>query len=178
MKCEQCESTHDGSYGSGRFCTSKCARGFSTKEKRKSINEKVSSALGGKPSKLQGRAGKKHDTETKERISQSLKNYYYIEHPEKVLTEEERKARNVANVIAYRARKKNLLSEDADLELIRKIYESRPEGYHVDHIKALANGGLHHQNNLQYLPASENCRKCAGRKYDETLAIDWRTIVK
>ena len=90
MKCEQCESTHDGSYGSGRFCTSKCARGFSTKEKRKSINEKVSSALGGKPSKLQGRAGKKHDTETKERISQSLKNYYYIEHPEKVLTEEER----------------------------------------------------------------------------------------
>jgi hypothetical protein len=177
VKCEYCESPHDGSYGSGRFCTSKCARGFSSKEKRKSINEKVSFALKGKSSKLKGRAGKKHDPETKERIRESLKTYY-VEHPEKVLTEEQRKARNVAGVIAYRARKKSAFSEEADLELIRKIYEYRPEGYHVDHIKALADGGLHHQDNLQYLPSFENCRKCAGRKYDETLAIDWRTIVK
>lgn len=178
MKCQYCESSHDGSYGSGRFCASKCARGFSSKEKRKSINEKVSSALKGKPSKLQGRVGKKHDPETKEKIRQSLKTYYHVDHPEKVRTEEQRKARNVANVIAYRARKKNALAEDADLELIRKIYEFRPEGYHVDHIKALAEGGLHHQNNLQYLPSSENCRKCSGRKYDETKAIDWRTIIQ
>jgi hypothetical protein len=178
MNCEYCESTHAGTYGTGRFCSSKCARGFSSKEKRKSINEKVSSALKGKSSKLKGRAGKKHDPETKERIRESLKTYYHIEHPEKVRTEEQQKARNVANVIAYRARKKNALAEDADLELIRKIYESRPEGYHVDHIKALARGGLHHQDNLQYLPSFENCRKCADRKYDETLAIDWRTIVK
>ena len=42
MKCENCECKHDGKYGSGRFCSTKCARGFSTKEKRKEINEKVS----------------------------------------------------------------------------------------------------------------------------------------
>lgn len=33
--CENCKSEHDGTYGSGRFCSTKCARGFSTKAKRK-----------------------------------------------------------------------------------------------------------------------------------------------
>lgn len=50
-KCENCNHEHDGSYGSGRFCNSKCARGFSTKKKRKEINNKVSD-------KLLGRKGK------------------------------------------------------------------------------------------------------------------------
>jgi len=45
MKCENCGNKHDGDYGSGRFCSSKCARGFSTKKKRKEINEKVSKTL-------------------------------------------------------------------------------------------------------------------------------------
>jgi len=43
--CENCENEHNGEYGSGRFCSSKCARGFSTKAKRKEINEKVSKSL-------------------------------------------------------------------------------------------------------------------------------------
>jgi ribosomal protein L24E len=43
--CENCENEHSGEYGSGRFCSSKCARGFSTKKKRKEINEKVSKTL-------------------------------------------------------------------------------------------------------------------------------------
>lgn len=42
MNCENCGIEHDGSYGSGRFCGTKCSRGFSTKAKRKEINEKVS----------------------------------------------------------------------------------------------------------------------------------------
>lgn len=41
MKCENCDCEHDGSYGSGRFCSAKCARSFSTvhsnKEKIKTI---------------------------------------------------------------------------------------------------------------------------------------------
>lgn len=47
MKCENCNNEHNGTYGSGRFCSNKCARGFSTKEKRKQINEKVSNTLKG-----------------------------------------------------------------------------------------------------------------------------------
>lgn len=47
--CEYCNLSHRGSYGSGRFCSKKCARGFSTKEKRKEINFKVSRKLKGRP---------------------------------------------------------------------------------------------------------------------------------
>lgn len=45
MNCENCGNSHDGSYGSGRFCSAKCSRSFSTKSKRKEINEKVSKKL-------------------------------------------------------------------------------------------------------------------------------------
>ena len=48
MKCENCGIEHNGSYGSGRFCCLKCARGFSTKNKRQEINEKVSKKLAGR----------------------------------------------------------------------------------------------------------------------------------
>jgi very-short-patch-repair endonuclease len=47
-KCENCETEHDASYSSGRFCSMKCSRGFSTKVKRKEINEKVSKKLNGR----------------------------------------------------------------------------------------------------------------------------------
>jgi len=45
MNCENCNNEHDGKYGSGRFCSCKCARGFSTKEKRQEINIKVGNKL-------------------------------------------------------------------------------------------------------------------------------------
>lgn len=45
MNCENCGKEHNGSYGSGRFCSVECARGFATKNKRKEINEKVSKKL-------------------------------------------------------------------------------------------------------------------------------------
>lgn len=44
-KCENCKNEHDGLYGSGRFCSETCARGFSTKAKRNEINKKVSEKL-------------------------------------------------------------------------------------------------------------------------------------
>lgn len=46
--CENCQKENDGSYGSSRFCNEKCARGFSTKEKRSEINKKVSKKLKGR----------------------------------------------------------------------------------------------------------------------------------
>ena len=47
MICENCGKEHNGKYGSGRFCNFKCARGFSTKAKRKDINKQVSKKLKG-----------------------------------------------------------------------------------------------------------------------------------
>jgi hypothetical protein len=40
--CEYCNKECNNHYGSGRFCSKECAHGFSTKAKRKEINEKVS----------------------------------------------------------------------------------------------------------------------------------------
>lgn len=48
MKCENCEQEHDGTYGSGRFCSTKCSRGFATKGKRKEISAKISNSLTGR----------------------------------------------------------------------------------------------------------------------------------
>ena len=48
MKCENCDKIHDGSFGSGRFCSKPCARSFSTKNKRTEISEKVSKSLTGR----------------------------------------------------------------------------------------------------------------------------------
>jgi endogenous inhibitor of DNA gyrase (YacG/DUF329 family) len=48
MICENCGYKHNGLYGSGRFCSSKCARGFSTKGKRSEINFKISKSLKGR----------------------------------------------------------------------------------------------------------------------------------
>lgn len=44
-KCEKCFEGHDGEYGSGRFCSQKCARGFATFYKRIDINQRVSEKL-------------------------------------------------------------------------------------------------------------------------------------
>lgn len=54
----------------------------------------------------------------------------------------------------------------SELSKIKEFYNNCPSGHHVDHIIPL-NGkvvsGLHVLNNLQYLPAQENCAK--GNKY-------------
>jgi hypothetical protein len=46
--CENCSCTNEGTYGSGRFCSVLCARGFSTQNKRSEINKKVSDTLAGR----------------------------------------------------------------------------------------------------------------------------------
>jgi len=96
----------------------------------------------------------------------------------KVYTEKEIKAKNVATVQAYRARKYSATLPDTDRKLINKIYEFCPKGYEVDHIIALSEGGPHHQDNLQYLPAIENRRKNKTQNYNKSLAIRWQDTIQ
>lgn len=95
----------------------------------------------------------------------------------KVYSVSEKKAKNVASVQAYRARKYSATLPDTDRKLINKIYEMCPKGYEVDHIVALSEGGPHHQSNLQYLPAMENRRKNKTQNYNKDLAIKWQDLL-
>lgn len=45
MVCENCNTIITKKYGSGRFCSEHCARGYSTRNKRQDINSKVSKTL-------------------------------------------------------------------------------------------------------------------------------------
>ena len=45
FECENCKACHDGSYASGRFCSPRCSRSFSTSKDRKEINRKTSETL-------------------------------------------------------------------------------------------------------------------------------------
>ena len=141
-------------------------------------NEKISATLKARFADqnhhLKGKTGWKHSDEQKE-----LKRKRAIEAADRRgrVSEQHKKARNKANVYAYRARLRNAIPEDADLNLILEIYENCPEGYTVDHKIALARGGLHHQDNLQYLPGRENSRKNADRAFDESLIIPWETVI-
>lgn len=71
----------------------------------------------------------------------------------------ERKRRNAESQSRYRQKKYRCIAPDADREIIKEIYRLCPPGYEVDHIIPLSKGGLHHQDNLQYLPRAENRKK-------------------
>ena len=87
------------------------------------------------------------------------------------------KAASKEAVHRNRAKRKGQLPVDADVNLMRNIYAECPKGYEVDHIEPIAHGGLHHQNNLQYLPIEQNRRKSCGDNYDKSTAIKWSLIV-
>lgn len=74
--CENCNKLHNGKYGSGRFCGAYCARGYSTKFKRKEINKKVSNTLKGRKLKketIEKLKEHKHTITTKNLISKNTK---------------------------------------------------------------------------------------------------------
>ena len=63
---EKCKKEHDGSYGSGRFCSEFCARNFVSTQNRKEKNKKISLKLYGHKvsQEARERAGR-HSSQTK-----------------------------------------------------------------------------------------------------------------
>lgn len=179
MLCKTCNNEHDGTFGSGKYCSRKCAN---SRVRTKEIKEKVSNTIkeGIQSGRIatglsKGSTHKNRRTEEhSKKLSSSLKQHW-DEKGRKTL--EQKRAATKAAVYAYRARKRNAIPNDADLELIKKIYESAPNGYQVDHIIPLSKGGLHHQDNLQYLTAKENQSKNNSLDYDSRNAIKWQDVI-
>jgi len=59
MICEYCKKTHNGSYGSGRFCDKSCANKFSSNKKTKDTYIQIGNKLKGKPCNNKGHKFKK-----------------------------------------------------------------------------------------------------------------------
>lgn len=173
--CPKCNNQHTMN---GKFCSKKCGNSRTwTPEvnERRSKSMAVFHEIHGHP--LSGKQGWKPTDEQKQ-----IKSQQNIEYWDKVgrkeYTEEEIKAKRVDGVQAYRARKYDATPHDADRKLIRMIYESCPTGYEVDHIIAISEGGKHHQENLQYLPAIVNRKKNRYQEYDRSAIIRWQDVVK
>ena len=84
----------------------------------------------------------------------------------KLMSQYRTNAKVNAKTWRYRAKKKNGMPEGADHKQIQLIYEKCEKmtsetgiPHHVDHIHPISKGGLHHQDNLQILTATENIKK-------------------
>ena len=170
--CPKCGVEHEKN---GIFCSRACANSRNWTEedkKRKSESVKKNFTENGHPGL--GKPGWKHSKEDKE-----LKRQKTIEFWDKKgrRTPEQLAIKNRVGVSKYRAKKYEATPPDANKDLIKRIYELCPEGYEVDHTIALAEGGLHHENNLQYLPAMENRKKNRTQNYDRSLVITWQELL-
>lgn len=124
MICENCSADHDGKYGSGRFCSQKCSRGFSTKAKRVEINQKVSNSLSGRPGKKRG--GFTFDRAAIEKAAATKKRNY----------EAKAAATPVAN-LSKKLKKKRILEEQGYRCIlcgIEQRWNNQPLAFHLDHV--------------------------------------------
>ena len=75
-KCEKCGIDVIKKFSSGRFCSKKCARSFSTKAKRKEINQKVSENF--KQKKINRKINPDYQKINRLNISDIIYKYYFI----------------------------------------------------------------------------------------------------
>jgi hypothetical protein len=180
INCPKCNVEFDNysKWGVKKFCSRKCSnsRNFSAETNElKRIKSKEWHANNVSPCK--GKPGWKPTEEQKKQKSETIKQLW-IDRGHVPKTREECLAKNKATVMRYRARKLKATPEHANTKLINEIYRHCPKGYEVDHIIALAEGGLHHEDNLQYLPALVNRKKNRTQNYDRSKIIKWQDILK
>ena len=141
MQCKQCgtETTNPN------YCSRSCAATANNTGQRRHGSAKGNCILCGKPKASAARqyCSRTCSAEAKKKDANEIN-----------ATNAERQAR-------YRARHGYVraYAANANKEKIKQIYANVPEGHEVDHIIPLSKGGLHHEDNLQYLTVKENRQK-------------------
>ena len=118
-------------------------------------------------------ASRKYAAKNAESVAANSSRYHYENREAIAAKHAEQYRRNkpaaIARAAKHKSRRSNLLAIDASDAAIRAIYEAAARvssclkiPFHVDHIIPKAKGGLHHQRNLQILPAVLNIRKGDG----------------
>lgn len=141
--CLQCNAVLESKW-SKKFCNSSCAASFNNTGRRRHGNAKTLCVYCNNPTKASNRKYCSIKCNAKHRTFR---------------TAEEKANINRFNVMCYYMKKRNQTPPDADMDKIKEIYLNCPPGYEVDHIIPISKGGLHHQDNLQYLTITENRSK-------------------
>ena len=134
-----------------KFCSKSCSASYNNKGVRRHGNSKVIKKCLHCQSEFKTHEGKYCSRTCSANANANDRRTWKTEH--------ERKALQRHYFMSYYTKKKNQTPPDADLEIIKDFYKNCPEGYEVDHITPISKGGLHHQDNLQYLTISENRSK-------------------
>lgn len=145
--CNYCNKIWHSSHP-GKFCSSNCNHLFKKKEKRESI-DLTHECLECNNSFIAKKQGVKFCS-----TQCNNTNWFKNNRSKHNFKEAKRRAQKI------NATPKWLTKEH--WEQIKEIYDSCPEGYHVDHIMPLQGknlSGLHVPWNLQHLPAKINCSK-------------------
>lgn len=170
--CPKCNIEHEKP---GTYCSRSCAnsRSWSEEDKIKKSNS-AKSYYQNNVSACTGKPGWKHSDEMKEHKRKKSLEFWDKKGRRTI---DDIRLQSKLGVNKYRARKYEQTPNDADFKLIREIYKMCPKGYEVDHIIPICRGGLHHENNLQYLPAKENRKKNRFDNYNMSVAIKWQDVL-
>ena len=144
MKCKECqvELTKNGQK---KFCSSSCAAKANNRGRRRHGQPPTDCLVCGKKT---ASARRKYCSSTCAGIS--IRKNRPIEEQRKI---------DRMSFMKYYMKKRSQTPTNADHELIKEIYTNCPDNMEVDHIIPVSLGGLHHQDNLQYLTSEENKRK-------------------
>lgn len=140
--CQNCNESLESKWAK-KFCNSSCAASYNNKGNRRH----------GKPANDCLVCGKKTRSSREKYCSSKCHG------KSRAHTKEKKLRLGRESFMRYYMKKKKQTPPDADMTIIKEIYLNCPDGYEVDHITPVSKGGLHHQDNLQYLTVSENRRK-------------------
>lgn len=146
MKCKTCGKKHDGTYGSGKFCSESCSRGRGTK-RPEVWKKRIGDSLRGRPLSEQHKkklsikfTGFKFSDERNKKISESLKG--------RTFSDEHRKHLRLATLKHLQKVKHQQIYPRFNADACRKIDEyGREHGYKFQHA---LNGGEFYIKELGY----------------------------